>query len=60
MSSVEDKCYLDSRLSGVVHSDSGSEGDTLVLSSQVTVPLVINDDSSRSEVNKSVGAKARA
>lgn len=40
ISSVEDKCYLDSRLSGVVHSDPGSESATPLPSSQVTVPLV--------------------
>ena len=43
MSSVEDKCYLDSRLSEVVHSDYGSESATPSLSSQVTAPLVINE-----------------
>ena len=40
ISSVEDKCYLDSRLSGVVHSDPGNESATPLPSSQVTVPLV--------------------
>ena len=44
MSSVEDKCYLDSRLSEVVHSDNGSESATPSLSSHVTAPLVINEN----------------
>ena len=44
MSSVEDKCYLDSRLSEVVLSDIGSESATLSLSSLVTAPLVINEN----------------
>lgn len=42
ISSVEDKYHLDSRLSEVVHSDYSSESPTPSLSSQVTVPLVIN------------------
>ena len=41
---MEDKCYLDSRLSRVVHSDPGSESATPLPSSQVTVPLVIDDN----------------
>ena len=41
---MEDKCYLDSRLSGVVHSDPGSASATPLPSSQVTVPLVIDDN----------------
>ena len=44
VSSVEDKCYLDSRLSEVVHSDYGSESAIPSLSSQVTALLVINEN----------------
>lgn len=43
-SSTEDKCYLYSRLHGVVYSISGSKNDTPLLASQVTAPLVINDN----------------
>ena len=41
---MEDKYYLDSRLSEVVCSDCSSESDTPLASSQVTIPLVINDN----------------
>ena len=41
---MEDKCYLDSRLSEVVRSDCSSESGTPLASSQVTVSLVINDN----------------
>lgn len=43
ISSEEDKCYLDSRLSEVFRSDHRSESDTPSHSLQVLVPLVIND-----------------
>ena len=44
ISSVEDKCYLDSRLSEVVPSDYSSESNTPSPSSHVPVPLVIDDN----------------
>ena len=44
ISSEEDKCYLDSRLSEVVRSDHRSESDTPSLSLQVLVPFVISDN----------------
>ena len=41
ISSLEDQCYLDSRLHRMVHSYYGSESDTPLLSSQETVPSVL-------------------
>lgn len=38
------RCYLDSRLSEVVHSEYGSESDTSSLSSKDKVPLVITNN----------------